>query len=111
MEFNPRLSNPKDEDGALNTVNVNWPLPYTRSISPVSENGFAVVTQTWYDYSSMTDSDSQSSESPRSFCFNLRSFPVPRIHTRVQYRTSAGLMESLAPLPSNVTFPCNPGST
>ncbi|KAJ5943174.1 hypothetical protein N7516_003342 [Penicillium verrucosum] len=83
VEFNPRISNPKDTDGASNTVNVNWPLPYTRSIGPFNENGFAVVTQTWYDYSSITDSDSQSSESLGSFCFDPRSSPVPRICTRV----------------------------
>ncbi|KAK4861087.1 hypothetical protein LT330_004003 [Penicillium expansum] len=75
-EFNPRLSTPND--GASNTVNVNWPLPYTRSVGPVNEDGFAVITQTWYDYSSMTDSDSQSS-------FNPEFFPTPRTRTRVQY--------------------------
>lgn len=83
VEFNPRLSTPNNE--ASNTVNVNWPLPYTRSVGPVNEDGFAVVTQAWYDYSSMTDSDSQSSGSPRSFHFNPRAFPAPRIRTRVQY--------------------------
>ncbi|OQE94263.1 hypothetical protein PENNAL_c0004G01802 [Penicillium nalgiovense] len=83
VEFNPRLPTPKN--GASNTVNVNWPLPYTRIVGPVNEDGFAVVTQTWYDYSSMTDSDSQSSGSPRSFHFDPRSFPPPRTRTRVQY--------------------------
>ncbi|KAJ6148054.1 hypothetical protein N7497_010036 [Penicillium chrysogenum] len=72
-KFNPRLSTPKNE--ASTTVNVNWPLPYTRTVGPVNEDGFAVVTQTWYDYSSMTDSDSQSSGSPLSFHFDPRSFP------------------------------------
>ncbi|KAJ5479407.1 hypothetical protein N7530_004916 [Penicillium desertorum] len=80
VKFNPRLSTPKN--GASNNVNVNWPLPYTRTVGPVNEEGFAVVTQTWYDYSSMTDSDSQSSGSPRSFHFDPRSFPPsPNTHT------------------------------
>lgn len=83
VEFNPRLPTPKN--GPSNIVNVNWPLPYTRTVGPVNEDGFAVVTQTWYDYSSMTSSDSQSPGSPRSFHFDPRSFPPPRTRTRVQY--------------------------
>ncbi|KAJ5817978.1 hypothetical protein N7447_007986 [Penicillium robsamsonii] len=84
-EFNPRLSTPND--GASGIVNVDWPLPYTRTVGPVNEDGYAVVTHTWYDYSSMNESTAtdSSSESPRSFRFNPRSFPAPRVRTRVQY--------------------------
>ncbi|KXG47622.1 uncharacterized protein PGRI_014920 [Penicillium griseofulvum] len=85
IEFNPRLSTPKKE--ASDIVNVNWPLPYTRKVGPVNEDGYAVVTQTWYDYSSMKfdDSSTDSSGSPRPFNFDPRSFPAPRVRTRVQY--------------------------
>ncbi|KAJ6139381.1 hypothetical protein N7471_005867 [Penicillium samsonianum] len=80
VEFNPRLSTPNNE--ASNTVNVNWPLPYTRS----SQRGWLRYSQPdLVRHSSMTDSDSQSSGSPRSFHFNPRAFPAPRIRTRVQY--------------------------
>ncbi|CAI7593917.1 unnamed protein product [Penicillium glandicola] len=81
VEFNPRISIPNNR--ASNVVNVDWPLPYTRSVGPVNEEGFAVVTQTWYDYSSMTNS--QSSGGPRLSHFDPRSIPAPRIRTRVQY--------------------------
>ncbi|KAJ5250329.1 hypothetical protein N7489_000739 [Penicillium chrysogenum] len=91
-KFNPRLSTPKNE--ASTRVNVNWPLPYTRTVGPVNEDGFAVVTQTWYDYSSMTDSDSQSSGSPLSFHFDPRSLPL--LEHALESSTSAGPMEQLA---------------
>ncbi|KAJ5497022.1 hypothetical protein N7463_009009 [Penicillium fimorum] len=84
-EFNPCLSTPNN--GASDIINVNWPLPYTRTVGPVNEDGYAVVTQTWYDYSSMNESTATdlSLGSPRSFRFNLQSFPAPRVRTRVQY--------------------------
>ncbi|KAJ5952449.1 uncharacterized protein N7479_010862 [Penicillium vulpinum] len=82
VEFNPRLPT---SNNASWIVNVNWPLPYTRTVGPVNENGFAVVTQTWYDYSRMTQPPSDSSGSPPSLSFNPRDFPAPRVRTRVQY--------------------------
>ncbi|KAJ5356490.1 hypothetical protein N7517_011099 [Penicillium concentricum] len=82
-EFNPRLSTPNN--GASGMVNVNWPLPYTRTVGPVNEDGYAVVTQTWYDYSAVTESTATDSGSPRSFRFTPWSLPPPRVRTRVQY--------------------------
>ncbi|KAJ5430998.1 hypothetical protein N7445_008730 [Penicillium cf. griseofulvum] len=83
-EFKPRLSTP--QNGASGIVNVNWPLPYTRTVGTINEDGYAVVTQTWYNYSSMKiDSSATDSGSPRPFNFNPRSFPAPRVRTRIQY--------------------------
>ncbi|OQE44914.1 hypothetical protein PENCOP_c002G06934 [Penicillium coprophilum] len=89
-EFNPRISTSNNEASSI--ANVNWPLPYTRTVGPVNEDGFAVVTPTWYDYSVMNDDTATDSspESPRSFRFTPRAFPAPRVRTRVQYFGRSG---------------------
>ncbi|KAJ5178102.1 uncharacterized protein N7500_000801 [Penicillium coprophilum] len=119
-EFNPRLSTPNN--GASGTANVNWPLPYTRTVGPVNEDGFAVVTQTWYDYSAMNDDSAtdSSSGSPRSFRFTPRAFPAPpspnpRPVLRPVWWSSSqaaplhhGVPQGLPPVPSPRTWPLQP---
>ncbi|KGO77473.1 hypothetical protein PITC_037810 [Penicillium italicum] len=80
VDFNPRLSTPNN--GASNTVNVNWPLPYTRSVGPVNEDGFAVVTQTC-----PLDRLARSVSTPD---------PSPHLESAHEFSTSAGPMENLA---------------